>query len=301
MCVCVCVCRPPGNGKTISIKATIHTLYTLSPPIPTLYVKSLASFGGPEYSISQIFDKARSYAPCYLVFEDLDSLVTDDVRSFFLNAVDGVSENEGILMVGSTNHLEKLDDGIRKRPSRFDRKYLFGLPEEKERRAYVGFWQGKLKAEPEAKLKADKGEDEEADQMGKEKGEGDAIEFPDILIHKIAGIMDGFSFAYMQEAFVSTLLVIAGRDDEDSDEAEEHSEEGIGRLSDDFELVTLDGGEKDQSALKESRNDRGDDGDDEHDGEGDDDDKHDPLDKYVLWKEMKVQVNMLKKEFEKSS
>ena len=39
---------PPGNGKTISIKATMHTLYSLIPPIPTLYVKSLASFAGPR-------------------------------------------------------------------------------------------------------------------------------------------------------------------------------------------------------------------------------------------------------------
>ena len=293
------MCRPPGNGKTISIKATIHTLYTLSPPIPTLYVKSLASFGGPEYSISQIFDKARSYAPCYLVFEDLDSLVTDDVRSFFLNAVDGVSENEGILMVGSTNHLEKLDDGIRKRPSRFDRKYLFGLPEEKERRRYVGFWQGKLKADEGGKLNADVDE-ELKDDRDDGAGEGDGIEFPDILIDKIAGIMDGFSFAYMQEAFVSTLLVIAGRDDEDSEETEEHSEEGLGRLSDDFELVTLQaGGEDHEGVSKESESQEEREGDGK--GDGNYDDKHDPLDKYILWKEMKVQVSMLKKEFEKSS
>jgi hypothetical protein len=31
-----------GNGKTISIKATMHTLYQRKDPIPTLYVKTLA-------------------------------------------------------------------------------------------------------------------------------------------------------------------------------------------------------------------------------------------------------------------
>jgi transitional endoplasmic reticulum ATPase len=45
---------PPGNGKTISIKATMHALYEMKPPVPTLYVKSLSSFAGPEYSINQI-------------------------------------------------------------------------------------------------------------------------------------------------------------------------------------------------------------------------------------------------------
>jgi transitional endoplasmic reticulum ATPase len=34
---------PPGNGKTISIKAMMHTLYSLPDPIPTLYVRSLTS------------------------------------------------------------------------------------------------------------------------------------------------------------------------------------------------------------------------------------------------------------------
>jgi transitional endoplasmic reticulum ATPase len=34
---------PPGNGKTISIKAMMHSLYKRKEPIPTLYVRSLAS------------------------------------------------------------------------------------------------------------------------------------------------------------------------------------------------------------------------------------------------------------------
>jgi transitional endoplasmic reticulum ATPase len=33
---------PPGNGKTISIKATMHMLYDRKPPVPTLFVKTLA-------------------------------------------------------------------------------------------------------------------------------------------------------------------------------------------------------------------------------------------------------------------
>lgn len=67
---------------------------------------------GPEYAIKTIFSKARQFAPCYLVFEDLDSLVSDSVRSYFLNEVDGLKENDGIFMIGSTNHLERLDPGI---------------------------------------------------------------------------------------------------------------------------------------------------------------------------------------------
>ena len=59
-----------------------------------------------------IFEKARQMAPCYLVLEDLDTIVNDEVRSYFLNEVDGLKSNDGIFMIGSTNHLEWLDPGI---------------------------------------------------------------------------------------------------------------------------------------------------------------------------------------------
>nr|OQN96927.1 hypothetical protein B0A51_19023 [Rachicladosporium sp. CCFEE 5018] len=184
---------PPGNGKTISVKATMNLLYKRSPPIPTLYVRSLSSFAGPEYSIKQIFGLARRTAPCYLVFEDLDSLVTPFVRSYFLNEVDGIRKNEGILMLGSTNHLDLLDPGIAKRPSRFDRKYLFNNPNADEREQYAKFWQKKL-----------------ADNKD--------VDFPDRLCPAIAGITKDFSFAYIQEAMVASLLALARESDEKNEE-----------------------------------------------------------------------------------
>lgn len=178
---------PPGNGKTISIKAMMHTLYSRKDPIPTLYVRTLTSYSGPEYSINQIFSKARQLAPCYLVFEDLDTIVSDNVRSYFLNEVDGLKSNDGIFMIGSTNHLDRLDPGISKRPSRFDRKYLFPDPNLEQRIAYCKFWQSKL-------------------------ADNEDIDFPDKLCGAIADITDEFSFAYMQEAFVAALLAIARRE-----------------------------------------------------------------------------------------
>lgn len=39
---------PPGNGKTISIKAMMNQLYHLRSPIPTLYVRSLQSVSVPH-------------------------------------------------------------------------------------------------------------------------------------------------------------------------------------------------------------------------------------------------------------
>lgn len=259
---------PPGNGKTVSIKATMKTLLDRKESVPTLYVKSLVSFAGPEYSISQIFGKARAQAPCYLVFEDLDSLVTDKVRSFFLNAVDGLSENEGILMVGSTNHIERLDPGLAKRPSRFDRKYRFDDPDLEGRTAYCRYWRKKL-----------------ADNKD--------VEFPEKLCPAIAKLMDGFSFAYMQEAFVSALLRIATEGGETRNVRVEGTRRGGPRLSDavraamrkrlsradeTWDLVGI------EEELEVTEKDSGDDGDD--------------LDKYVLWREIKIQIKNLRKELD---
>jgi len=69
-----------------------------------------------------VFNQARLLAPCVLVLEDLDSLINDRNRSFFLNQLDGLEGNDGLLIIGTTNHFDRLDPGISTRPSRFDRK-----------------------------------------------------------------------------------------------------------------------------------------------------------------------------------
>lgn len=106
------------------------------------------------------------------------------MRSYFLNEVDGLKNNDGIFMVGSTNHLDRLDPGLAKRPSRFDRKYHFPDPDRAQRVAYCRFWQAKL-------------------------ADNQEVEFPDKLCEAIADVTDKFSFAYIQEAFVAALLAIA--------------------------------------------------------------------------------------------
>jgi transitional endoplasmic reticulum ATPase len=72
--------------------------------------------------MAQMFNKARQLSPCVVVLEDLDSLINDNNRSFFLNQLDGLEGNDGLLVIGSTNHFDRLDPGLSSRPSRFDRK-----------------------------------------------------------------------------------------------------------------------------------------------------------------------------------
>jgi len=50
------------------IMTTVGSVRSLT--VHTLYVRTLVSYGGPEYSLRMTFSKARQEAPCYLVFED---------------------------------------------------------------------------------------------------------------------------------------------------------------------------------------------------------------------------------------
>lgn len=165
---------PPGNGKTYCVKALVNHLRR-----PCLYVQSFKSRYDTEHAgIKSVFERARSSAPCLLVLEDLDSLITAENRSFFLNELDGFAENRGIITLASTNHPEKLDPSILDRPSRFDMKYHFDLPAHDERCEYLSIWNGRLHAQMQLSAA-------EADQA--------------------AGWTEGFSFAYLKELILSSI------------------------------------------------------------------------------------------------
>lgn len=160
---------PPGNGKTHTVKALINHLAQ-----PCIYARN---FGYDDEDMALLFARARM-APCVMVFEDLDSMVTNENRAFFLNELDGFHANTGVAVLATTNHPEKLDTAILERPSRFDRKYHFNLPAEAERLKYVEKWNGELQAELRVS-----GETASA----------------------VVSKTEGFSFAYMKELFVASV------------------------------------------------------------------------------------------------
>ncbi|MCA1612797.1 MAG: ATP-binding protein [Acidobacteria bacterium] len=166
---------PPGNGKTHTVKALVNRTGR-----PCLYVKSFKSSCGTEHdNIRAVFARARQAAPCLLVFEDLDSLVDDENRSFFLNELDGFETNTGLVVVATTNHPERLDPAILDRPSRFDRKFYFELPAREERRRFIEAWDGRWQGEMRLSAAA-RGSLEE--------------------------LTEGFSFAYLKELFLSSMM-----------------------------------------------------------------------------------------------
>ncbi len=166
---------PPGNGKTLCVKAIVKQL-----GLPCLYVTSFKAQYSPETrGIEQVFARARRTAPCVLVLEDLDSLVSPGSLSFFLNALDGFAENPGIVTIATTNHPERLDPAILERPSRFDVKYRFELPGLEERVRYASLWSARL--DPSDRL-------------------------TEAQTATIAESTEGYSYAFLKELFVSSLV-----------------------------------------------------------------------------------------------
>ena len=166
---------PPGNGKTHTVKALINQLGQ-----PCLYVKSFKSeYATEEENMRLVFERARITTPCLLVLEDLDSMITDECRSFFLNELDGFEANTGVVVLATTNHPERLDPAILDRPSRFDRKYHFHLPADAERRAYIARWNDQLQGE---------------------------LRLTETGLIDLLKETEGFSFAYIKELFLSSMM-----------------------------------------------------------------------------------------------
>jgi len=166
---------PPGNGKTHTVKALVNQLGR-----PCLYVKGFKSeYATDQQNMRLVFARARMTTPCLVVLEDLDSMIDDKSRAFFLNELDGFETNAGVVVLATTNHPDQLDPAILDRPSRFDRKYYFDLPAQAERSAYIARWNNEL--QPELRL-----------------SEAAAAE--------VARQTEGYSFAYMKELFLSSMM-----------------------------------------------------------------------------------------------
>ena len=166
---------PPGNGKSHAVKALVNHLRQ-----PCVYVQSFQAEHSTEHHVMRaLFERARRTTPCIMVLEDLDSLINDSNRAFFLNELDGFASNHGIMTIATTNHPERLDPAILERPSRFDRKYSFDLPAEKERVAYLGLWNDRLEAGLQLSARG---------------------------VTRVAKATEGFSFAYLKELVLSSMM-----------------------------------------------------------------------------------------------
>ena len=125
----VMLAGPPGVGKSLTIDAIVS-----SGDCTVLY----ANFTMLHKAMDFIFETARKYAPTILILEDIDALGITGQRgessggmglSNLLNNMDGISNNNGVISVATTNHPESMDWALIARPGRFDVRIDYPYPD----------------------------------------------------------------------------------------------------------------------------------------------------------------------------
>ena len=118
---------PPRNGKTemarwLATELSWPLIVVRGPELKNMYV------GETERAIRRTFSQARKVAPAIILIDELDALtpVRDNNASraevsmvaMLLTEMDGLSKDESIVVIGTTNRLEAVDPAF-KAPGRF--------------------------------------------------------------------------------------------------------------------------------------------------------------------------------------
>lgn len=129
---------PPGNGKTTFIK---NFLITQKDCYGILCEANDFDSGMGKFLAQRLGRNAKKA----LVFEDVDALAHRyEMRSSFLNFLDGVGGLHKVLILATSNYPHMLDDALLKRPSRFDQKYKIDLPNMEMRVKFLKHWFKKM-------------------------------------------------------------------------------------------------------------------------------------------------------------
>lgn len=136
---------PPGCGKTFLAKAVAGELGASFLHVSLADVLDMY-IGQSERNVKELFEVARTSAPCVLFLDELDAIGgkrslnrSSGARTTvnqLLTELDGVgSDNEGVFVLAATNHPWDVDPALR-RPGRLDRTLLV-LPPDREAREAV--------------------------------------------------------------------------------------------------------------------------------------------------------------------
>jgi transitional endoplasmic reticulum ATPase len=137
---------PPGTGKTLLARVVASeaeaSFFLVNGP------EILGKMQGEsEERLRQVFQQAAEKAPSIIFIDEIDSITPkrDQVAgeaerrlvAQLLTLMDGLQPRQNVMVIGATNRVESLDEALR-RPGRFDRELILGVPDQAGRREILG-------------------------------------------------------------------------------------------------------------------------------------------------------------------
>ncbi|XP_046875048.1 ATPase family AAA domain-containing protein 2-like isoform X1 [Hypomesus transpacificus] len=138
---------PPGTGKTLVARALANECSQGDRKVAFFMRKGADCLskwvGESERQLRLLFDQAYQMRPSIIFFDEIDGLapvrssrqdqIHSSIVSTLLALMDGMDSRGEVVVIGATNRLDAIDPALR-RPGRFDREFLFGLPDRESRR-----------------------------------------------------------------------------------------------------------------------------------------------------------------------
>ncbi len=133
---------PPGTGKTrlaqaVANESDAHFTIINGPEIMG------SGYGESEKRLREVFEEASKNAPAIVFIDEIDSIapkrdrVTGEAEkrlvAQLLTLMDGLEARANVVVIAATNRPDAIDEALR-RPGRFDREIVIGVPDENGRR-----------------------------------------------------------------------------------------------------------------------------------------------------------------------
>lgn len=137
---------PPGTGKTRLARAVANESDAQFFLINGPEIMGSA-YGESEQRLRDIFEEATKSAPSIVFIDEIDSIAPKRDRvqgeaekrlvAQLLTLMDGLESRANLVIIAATNRPEAIDEALR-RPGRFDREIVVGVPDERGRREILG-------------------------------------------------------------------------------------------------------------------------------------------------------------------
>uniref|UniRef100_A0A7N6AG89 ATPase family AAA domain-containing protein 2 n=1 Tax=Anabas testudineus TaxID=64144 RepID=A0A7N6AG89_ANATE len=137
----------PGTGKTLVARALANECSQGERKVSFFMRKGADCLskwvGESERQLRLLFDQAYQMRPSIIFFDEIDGLapvrssrqdqIHSSIVSTLLALMDGLDGRGEVVVIGATNRLDSIDPALR-RPGRFDREFLFSLPDREARK-----------------------------------------------------------------------------------------------------------------------------------------------------------------------